>query len=82
VICITHLPQVAAFADSHYHISKEFSSDRTRTAVRRLGDEQRVDELASMLDGTPSEHSRANAREIIERAGGWKLQQRAPQLAV
>jgi DNA repair protein RecN (Recombination protein N) len=82
VICITHLPQVAAFADSHYHISKEFSSDRTRTAVRRLGEEQRIDELASMLDGTPSEHSRANAREIIERAGGWKLQQRAPQLAV
>jgi DNA repair protein RecN (Recombination protein N) len=82
VICITHLPQVAAFADAHYHISKEFSSDRTRTAVRLLGDEQRVDELASMLDGTPSEHSRANAREIIGRAGGWKLQQRAPQLAL
>jgi DNA repair protein RecN (Recombination protein N) len=82
VICITHLPQVAAFADSHYHISKEFSSDRTRTAVRLLDHEQRVDELAAMLDGTPSEHSRANAREIIGRAGGWKLQQRAPQLAL
>ncbi|MBX0326553.1 DNA repair protein RecN [Oscillochloris sp. ZM17-4] len=82
VVCITHLPQVAAFADAHYHISKEFSSDRTRTAVRLLGDEQRVDELAAMLDGTPSEHSRANAREIIGRAGGWKRQQRDPQLAV
>ncbi|NNJ09109.1 DNA repair protein RecN [Chloroflexales bacterium ZM16-3] len=82
VVCITHLPQVAAFADAHYHISKEFSSDRTRTAVRLLGDEQRIDELAAMLDGTPSEHSRANAREIIGRAGGWKLQQRDPQLAL
>jgi len=82
VICITHLPQVAAFADAHYHISKEFSSDRTRTAVRLLGDEQRIDELAAMLDGTPSEHSRANAREIIGRAGGWKFQQRSPQIAV
>ncbi len=82
VICITHLPQVAAFADAHYHISKEFSSDRTRTTVRLLGDEQRVDELAAMLDGTPSEHSRANAREIINRAAGAKLQQRAPHLAL
>ncbi len=81
VVCITHLPQVAAFADSHYHISKEFSSDRTRTTVRLLDDAQRVDELAAMLDGTPSEHSRANAREIIGRASGWKLQQRNPQLA-
>ncbi len=72
VICITHLPQVAAFADAHYHIAKEFSVDRTRTSVRRLDDQQRVDELASMLDGTPSEHSRANAREIIARASGWK----------
>jgi DNA repair protein RecN (Recombination protein N) len=76
VICITHLPQVAAFADAHYHIAKEFSTDRTRTSVRRLDDMQRVDELASMLDGTPSEHSRANAREIIERASGWKQTKR------
>jgi DNA repair protein RecN (Recombination protein N) len=76
VICITHLPQVAAFADAHYHIAKEFSADRTRTSVRRLDEPQRVDELASMLDGTPSEHSRANAREIIGRASGWKQSKR------
>jgi DNA repair protein RecN (Recombination protein N) len=82
VICITHLPQVAAFADAHYHISKEFSNDRTRTSVRLLDDDQRVDELAAMLDGTPSEHSRANAREIIGRSGSWKLQQRDPQLTI
>lgn len=80
VVCITHLPQVAAFADAHYHISKIFEDDRTRTSVRRLDDEQRVDELASMLDGTPSEHSRANAREIIGRAAGWKDRRRADQL--
>ncbi|NTV64630.1 MAG: DNA repair protein RecN, partial [Oscillochloris sp.] len=81
VICITHLPQVAAFADAHYHISKEFTADRTRTAIRMLDDDQRIDELAAMLDGTPSEHSRANAREIITRAGSWKLQQRDSRLA-
>ncbi len=74
VICISHLPQVAAFADAHFAISKEFSSDRTRTKVRLLTNDERVDELAAMLDGTPSEHSRANAREIIERASGWKRQ--------
>lgn len=77
VICITHLPQVAAFADAHYHISKLFEQDRTRTNVQRLNDEQRIDELAAMLDGTPSEHSRANAREIIGRAAGWKERQRS-----
>ncbi|MFV9504171.1 MAG: DNA repair protein RecN [Oscillochloridaceae bacterium umkhey_bin13] len=76
VICITHLPQVAAFADAHYHISKLFEQERTRTNVQRLSTEQRVDELAAMLDGTPSEHSRANAREIIERAMGWKERSR------
>ncbi len=80
VICITHLPQVAAFADAHYHIAKEFSADRTRTSVRRLDELQRVEELAAMLDGTPSEHSRANAREIMERASGWKQSRRMGSL--
>lgn len=75
VICITHLPQVAAFADTHYAISKDFSAERTHTNVRALALEERVDELAAMLDGTPiSEHSRANAREIIERAVAIKRQ--------
>ncbi len=75
VICITHLPQVAAFADTHYAISKEVveaaqsGTLQTRTSVRVLEPDQRVDELAAMLDGTPvSENSRASAREIIERA--------------
>jgi DNA repair protein RecN (Recombination protein N) len=80
VICITHLPQVAAFGDSHYHIAKEFEVDRTRTSVRRLDEQQRVDELAAMLDGTPSEHSRANAREILGRASGWKQRYRESSL--
>ncbi|MBC8074860.1 MAG: DNA repair protein RecN [Chloroflexales bacterium] len=73
VICITHLPQVAAFADAHYHIAKEFSADRTRTRIATLSSDQQVDELAAMLDGTPvSEHSRASAREMIGRAGVQK----------
>jgi DNA repair protein RecN (Recombination protein N) len=76
VICITHLPQVAAFADSHFHISKEFEVDRTRTRVRQLSEAERIDELASMLDGAPSDYSRGNAREIVQRAEIFKQQQR------
>lgn len=77
VVCITHLPQVAAFADAHYHISKLFEAERTRTSIKRLDEAQRISELATMLDGTPSEHSKANAREIIERALAWKSKQQS-----
>ncbi len=77
VICITHLPQVASFGDVHYAIAKSFSVDRTRTIVARLSDEQRIDELAAMLDGTPiSDHSRRSAHEMIERAAAFKVQSR------
>ncbi|GAB4194329.1 MAG: DNA repair protein RecN [Roseiflexaceae bacterium] len=73
VLCITHLPQVAAFGDNHYAISKSFGGDRTRTSVQRLNDEQRPDEIAAMLDGTPvSEHSRRSAVEMLERARVFK----------
>ncbi|NJN16387.1 MAG: DNA repair protein RecN [Oscillochloris sp.] len=77
VVCISHLPQVAAFADAHYHISKTFADQRTRTAVRRLNSDEQVEELAMMLDGTPSAFSQANAREIIGRAQTWKESFRA-----
>jgi DNA repair protein RecN (Recombination protein N) len=77
VICITHLAQVASFGDSHYAIAKSFSADRTRTEVRRLADEERVEELAAMLDGVPvSDHSRRSASEMIERATSFKSQAR------
>jgi DNA repair protein RecN (Recombination protein N) len=80
VICITHLPQVAAFGDSHYGIAKVFANDRTRTVVDRLADEQRVEEIAAMLGGVPiSEHNRRSAQEMMERARGYKDQ--AAQLA-
>jgi DNA repair protein RecN (Recombination protein N) len=79
VLCITHLPQVAAFADTHFAINKEVvrSTDggdiRTRTNVRILSFEDRVNELAAMLDGTPvSEHSRISAQGILERAHSLK----------
>jgi DNA repair protein RecN (Recombination protein N) len=80
VICITHQPQVAAFADAHYTIAKEVTSNRTRSQVHFLPHEQRPDEIAAMLDGTPiSEHSRRTAQEILERARVFKTKHR-PEL--
>ncbi len=73
VLCITHLPQVAAFGDAHYAIAKAVVDDRTRTNVERLSDEQRTDEIAAMLDGTPvSEHSRRSAQDMLGRANSYK----------
>jgi DNA repair protein RecN (Recombination protein N) len=73
VICITHLPQVAAFGDIHFAIAKLFSGDRTRTTVEQLVDDTRIDEIAAMLDGTPvSEHSRRGAQEMLDRAQMFK----------
>lgn len=77
VLCITHLPQVAAFGDAHYAIAKAVVDDRTRTNVERLSDEQRTDEIAAMLDGTPvSEHSRRSAQDMLGRANSYKERQR------
>ncbi|MFL5805207.1 MAG: DNA repair protein RecN [Roseiflexaceae bacterium] len=74
VVCITHLPQVAAFGDTHYAIAKLFSGDRTRTTIQQLAADERIAEIAAMLDGTPiSEHSRRGAQEMLERAQTFKL---------
>ena len=75
VLCISHLPQIAAFADSHFKIAKRQLDDRTVSTVSRIDAEERVDEIAAMLDGVPlTEVSRANARAMLERAEGWKAQ--------
>ena len=51
VVCITHLPQIAALADAHYVVDKHEGRDRTSTSVRRLTEKERVDEIARMLGG-------------------------------
>ncbi len=66
VICVTHLPQIASFADAHYRIVKTVEGDRTRTTVARLDDDDRVEELAAMLGGT--RHGVDQARSLIELA--------------
>ncbi len=74
VICITHLPQVAAFADAHFTISKQVEGGRTRSTVEALEADARVDEVAAMLDGVPvTEASRTTARTMLGRAGASKV---------
>ncbi len=51
VVCITHLPQIAALADAHFVVDKAESKGRTQTTVRRLSKSERVDEIARMLGG-------------------------------
>ena len=69
VLCITHLPQVAAHARSHFRILKEVRRGRTITSVARLGELERAEELARMLGGaTVTDSARARAREMLEMA--------------
>ncbi len=69
VITITHLPQIAAYADTHFRIAKTERLGRVVSTVDKLGETERVDELAAMIDGVPlTESSRQSAREMFERA--------------
>jgi len=74
VLVVTHLPQLAGFADKHYHVKKVVSGDRTTTQVIALDDENaRVSELAEML-GSVSESGRQSARDLLAEARARKLQ--------
>nr|MCU0510710.1 DNA repair protein RecN [Anaerolineae bacterium] len=64
VLCITHLPQLAAYGDRHYHVAKQVAAGRTRTEVRHLEDETRVTELARML-GADTGAGRASVAEMM-----------------
>jgi len=71
VLCVTHLPQVAAYADGHLRIHKGDRDGRTYAAVEPLDRGSRVEELARMLAGrTPTSVSRRHARELLDAAAG------------
>jgi DNA repair protein RecN (Recombination protein N) len=77
VLCITHLPQIAAFADVHFRVEKHTQAGRTLTRVLRLTDEERVEELARMLGGARvSTSAREHARQLIEEAARARKPQR------
>jgi DNA repair protein RecN (Recombination protein N) len=68
VLCVTHLPQIAAFADHHFHVEKAEQGGRTETHVRKLGAAARKDELARMLGGHATSKARAHAAELLAEA--------------
>jgi DNA repair protein RecN (Recombination protein N) len=67
VLCVTHLPQIATFADHHYLIEKKASASRTRTTVRLVTGEERTEEVARMLSGAKlTETSRRHAEQMLK----------------
>lgn len=73
IICITHLPQIAAMADTHFVIEKISSAKETETRIRRLSDEQSTEELARMLGGVEiTQAVLANAKEMKQLAKNQK----------
>ena len=67
VISVTHLPQIAAMADSHYIVRKEVAKGRTFTHVERLSEQERLSEVARMLGGVKiTERTLRHAEEMIE----------------
>jgi DNA repair protein RecN (Recombination protein N) len=66
VLCVTHLPQIAALADSHYIVRKEVVKDRTLTTVSQLKGNERIEEVARMLGGIKiTERTRRHAEEMV-----------------
>jgi len=72
VLCVTHLPQIAAYADAHYRIAKRERDGRTVTEVVRLERSEREAELALMIGGPGGgDAARLSARELLDRAEAW-----------
>lgn len=73
VLCITHLPQVAAMSDHHYFIAKQVKADRTETHITKLTPAKRVKELARMLAGTTvTDLTLEHAQELLDMATAEK----------
>ena len=73
VICITHLPQIAAMADVHFVIEKSSTDDMTITDIRKVADEESLAELARLLGSDAlTEAALSNAKEMKEQANAFK----------
>ena len=67
VLCVTHLPQIAAFAHYHFSVHKEVNNERTETIVKSLSDSERIQELSRMLGGeTITQTTRRHALEMLQ----------------
>jgi len=70
VLCVTHLPQIATFADHHFLIEKKERNGRTRTTIRAVVGEERTEEVARMLSGAKlTDTSRKHAEQMIKANG-------------
>ena len=65
VLCVTHLPQIAAYAASHYHVSKVVRDGRTVTRVEPLAEEGRIMEIARLMTGGASRRAQESAQELL-----------------
>ena len=74
VLCITHLPQVAAYSTAHLRVQKSVSARESRVTVEPVRDEARIRELAEML-GSDSETNRRSARELLDASGDTRHDQ-------
>lgn len=73
VLCITHLPQVAAMADHHLYITKEADGERTKTGVNELHGSERITEIGRMISGIEvTELTKQHAKELLELANQIK----------
>ncbi|HWQ58395.1 MAG TPA: DNA repair protein RecN [Clostridia bacterium] len=73
VVCVTHLPQIAALADAHFVVEKKDDGERTTVGVKRLDEEGKYRRIAQMMDGDPdSKYAYEHAKVLIERAGKIK----------
>jgi DNA repair protein RecN (Recombination protein N) len=71
VLCVTHLPQIAAFADQHFLIEKQEKQRRTQTSVRLLTPQERAEEIARMISGaTVTETSLRHAEQMLKASAG------------
>jgi len=74
VICITHLPQVAAFADVHFTVRKDILQNSTSGTIMELSDQDKLEEISAML-GSMSNPTLESAGELLEKAKEWKKNQ-------
>ncbi|MGD6834806.1 DNA repair protein RecN [Sutcliffiella halmapala] len=73
VLCISHLPQVAAMSDTHLFISKDVKGERTKTKVNVLGEEDKIREIGRMISGVEiTSLTKEHAKELLELAGSMK----------
>lgn len=74
VLCITHLPQIAAYADSHFLVEKTMKNGETHSSLRQLGDEERRTELARIMGSVNADESAVKyAQELISASEKYKL---------